>query len=678
MQWFANLPLARKLALGFGILTLLLLVVGATGLQTARSVGDRTQELYERHAAPTIALKDANLQLIAISRAVRNALLDGDSTAIQRRQSDIARYDSLFHRHFADYSAQIAREEQRVIATEVIERFERLRPQQDAIVALALEGRDLEGRAGLTGIRAQADSIDRLVDELTQSKVELMQTTMAETRAAMTRSTVVLAALLALAVLAAIGVATAIARPASRVLGRLTAAARALALGDTDQRLDVQQRDEMGQLAAAMNDMIAAQQQMASAATAIAADDFSRELVARSAADALGRAFIRLRDTIQEVARDTASVASAARDGNLRVRGDAGHYTGAYRALLETLNGLMDAMATPINETSAVLGRLADRDLSARMTGAYAGDFDRIKEAVNSAAAALDDAMLQVNLAAEQVSSAGHQIAGGSQSLAQGASEQGAAAEEIASSLQEMLSIASQSAAHAKDATTLSDGARRRVSDGQQSMGRLSQAIDEISRAADQTARIVKTIDEIAFQTNLLALNAAVEAARAGDAGRGFAVVAEEVRALAIRSAEAARSTSALIETSVAKAQDGVTLNGEVRDRLAEIDEDVTRVSGVVAEIATESERQQQGVRQISTAVDQLNAITQQAAANSEESAAAAEELSGQAIALQSLVGSFTMSDDGSRPATAPAPARPTSSAPRRRASRPAYALDAA
>ena len=201
-----------------------------------------------------------------------------------------------------------------------------------------------------------------------------------------------------------------------------------------------------------------------------------------------------------------------------------------------------------------------------------------------------------------------------------------------------------QNADNSDQAKALSQSASNAGEKGIGAMQRMTGAIDKIKTSADQTAKIVKTIDEIAFQTNLLALNAAVEAARAGEAGKGFAVVAEEVRNLAQRSAEAAKTTANMIEESVKNADDGVKVNEEVATILGEITEGARKVNELVAEIAAASKEQSQGIDQVNTAVAQLDKVTQQNAANAEESASAAEELNGQAAELQGMVGRFTLS----------------------------------
>ncbi len=229
----------------------------------------------------------------------------------------------------------------------------------------------------------------------------------------------------------------------------------------------------------------------------------------------------------------------------------------------------------------------------------------------------------------EQVSSSASQVASSGQNLASGASEQASTLEEISSSLEEMSSITRQNAPNARQANTMT------------SMSRMSQAISVIRQSSDETAKIVKTIDEIAFQTNLLALNAAVEAARAGEAGKGFAVVAEEVRNLARRSADAAKTTASLIGDSQKNAENGVSTVKETEEVLKKVAEHMQKMAHLVAEVSAASDEQSKGVDQINVAVSQLENVTQSNAATAEESASAGEELEAQSRELNQYVGSL-------------------------------------
>ncbi len=267
---------------------------------------------------------------------------------------------------------------------------------------------------------------------------------------------------------------------------------------------------------------------------------------------------------------------------------------------------------------------------------------------------------------ASQVNSASGQVAQSSQAMAEGASEQASSLEETSASLEQMASMTRQNADNTRKIDTFMAETKDIVTQGSSAMAKMSAAIDEIKRSSDETAKIVKTIDEVAFQTNLLALNAAVEAARAGDAGKGFAVVAEEVRNLAQRSAEAAKNTAQLIEQSQKNSDNGVQVAADVARFLSAIQESAGKVAALVSEVAAASNEQAQGIDQVNSAVAQMDKVTQSNAANSEEAASASEELSAQAKELADMV-NVLVNIVGSSTQTAHPATRPPQQMDRRR-----------
>ncbi len=240
--------------------------------------------------------------------------------------------------------------------------------------------------------------------------------------------------------------------------------------------------------------------------------------------------------------------------------------------------------------------------------------------------------------ASSQISSASNQVSTSSQSLASGASEQAASLEETSASLEEINSMTKRNAEHAQNANAIARETRTAADQCTQQMEEMVSAMDAIKGSSDNIAKIIKTIDEIAFQTNILALNAAVEAARAGEAGMGFAVVADEVRTLAQRSAQAAKETAQKIDDSITKSSAGVDISGRVASSLKQIATKARQVDDLVGEIATASAEQTRGIEQVNQAVSQMDKVTQGNAASAEETAAASEQLKAQAQALLDVV----------------------------------------
>lgn len=429
-------------------------------------------------------------------------------------------------------------------------------------------------------------------------------------------------------------------------LKEIASVAEKVAVGDLTVRIDIAKRgDEVGTLYRSFHALIEYIKGLSGAIEGLSRNDLNVNIKPKSSHDFLSSNIQRTIQMLRDLAEETRSMTRYALEGKLSMRGNAAKFQGVYADVVQGMNTTFEAVVAPFNETAAALERLAAHDLTARVHGNYAGDFERIKQAMNTAAANLAQALSQVATASKQVTAVSGQISGSSQSLSESATAQASSLEEISSSLQEMASMTKQNASNAKEARSMSDNARNTAAKGVDSMKRLSEAINRIKSSSDSTAKIVKTIDEIAFQTNLLALNAAVEAARAGDAGKGFAVVAEEVRNLAMRSAEAAKNTSNLIEESVKNAEGGVTINQEVLANLREINEQVNKVSAVMAEIASGSDQQSQGIDQVTSAVQQMNEMTQQNAANAEESAASAMELDNLSHKMQKMVDAFQLGD---------------------------------
>jgi methyl-accepting chemotaxis protein/methyl-accepting chemotaxis protein-1 (serine sensor receptor) len=242
---------------------------------------------------------------------------------------------------------------------------------------------------------------------------------------------------------------------------------------------------------------------------------------------------------------------------------------------------------------------------------------------------------------AQQVASAATQVSGSAQSLSRGASEQAASLEETSASMEEMASMTRRNAENSEAAAQLMGEADRMVDRSNAALDAMVGSMKSIADASTRVAKIIKTIDEIAFQTNILALNAAVEAARAGEAGMGFAVVADEVRNLAQRSAQAARDTAGLIEESVARSQEGSGKVTVVADSIRSITDAVSKARGLVDEVSVASRQQAQGIDQVTQAIAQMEKVTQGTAATAEESAAASEELSAQADTALHIVGTL-------------------------------------
>lgn len=406
----------------------------------------------------------------------------------------------------------------------------------------------------------------------------------------------------------------------------------------------------------------------------------------RSENDRLMPTLVAMMENIYRLVAETETMAQIAVEGDLSYRGDSSKFSGEYATVIDGFNQTLDAVIEPVKEASSVLQELAQGNLHTMVMGEYQGDhakikkdlnqtivsleayvgeitgtlaamgrgnlnqeittefrgdFSAIKKSLNDINMQLSTTLYDIDAVSAQVESGAIQISDSGQALAQGTTEQASSIEELTASIEEVADETKHNAIRANEANERAMAVRENAAVGNTQMGKMVAAMAEINESSQNISKIIKVIDDIAFQTNILALNAAVEAARAGQHGKGFAVVAQEVRNLAVRSSEAAKETTSLIEGSIDKVEVGTRIADETAVSLKEILAEIEKVTDLVKNIAQASSDQAREIEQINQGIDQVSMVVQTNSATAEQSAAASEELSGQAQMLKQMVGKF-------------------------------------
>ena len=327
--------------------------------------------------------------------------------------------------------------------------------------------------------------------------------------------------------------------------------------------------------------------------------------------------------------------------------------------LADSLNTMSEYTKTIINDISRTAGEISKENLSVDPEAEYIGDYIPIKEALLGILKSMSKVVRQLESSGREVAANSAQMSDNSLALSQASTEQAATIEELNANLSEVYEKINANAKNAEKASELTSNSRELVNRGNEKMTEMLAAMEEINATSSQIANIIKTIQDISFQTNILALNAAIEAAHAG---KGFAVVAGEVGNLSNKTAEAAKSTTELIKTSLSAVENGTVIANDTAEMLGHIVEESDEAARVVGQIAEASDEQADAVKQVLTGMDQISAAVQQTSASAEESAAAAEELSAESKVLLDMVESFTLSNkhhkDKSAPAAKTEPAR--------------------
>jgi PAS domain S-box-containing protein len=690
IERFKNLKIRLKLLFGFGVIGLLLVIIGGLSIVGMNRLNGNTEFIYKTNLAGVTIMSDLRAKMLQRSNFVVWHLLANDSATIASREKSIAELDKEIEDLLVKYVPLIVTEEER----KVFEKFKAGIPEYMEARKKVLQLSKNYSKDGAAEVQKTElaekigvlyDAVDWLVEE-NKKQAEESYRSGHDLSSSLNwgMSILNLSAIL-------IGALTVwfVSKTINKNLLNVLDAAQKLQAGQLTHRSTVTTQDEIGQLAKAFNQMAdslesaSAKQEQAlkvQAAelsgvtnaigrvqacvefnldgTIITANDNFLSCVGYGMHEIKGQHHRMFCDPAYTTNVEDASFWQKLNRGEC----DAGQYRrigkggkeiwlqACYSPILDA-NGKVYkvvkfatditaqkqsqvAMEKLVADAQAVLGRLSTNDLTEEMTGTYQGELDKIKLSINAVVHNLVDTISAVRESVEAVATGAEEITRGNEDLSQRTSEQASALEETSASMEEMTSTVKQNADNAKLANQLAVAARDTADKGGVVTKRAVDAMGEINKSSKKIADIITVIDEIAFQTNLLALNAAVEAARAGEHGRGFAVVAAEVRNLAQRSATAAKEIKGLINESIQRVNDGSELVNQSGKTLEEIVSAVKRVGDIIAEITAASQEQASGIDQVNKAIMAMDETTQQNAALVEETTSASQSMRSQAAEL--------------------------------------------
>ena len=636
-----NMKTGVKLALGFGIVLLLMGILGGIALQRMGVVNDQSTIMAENWMPSIKVVEEINTNTSDLRIAEYDHVLSQTPADMQEAERDINAVLTLLKKNRGEYEKLISSKEEQALYNDFSSKFDKYMEMHKQLLVISSQNQTEQAQKLLHESAVVFNDFSAVMLKLVEMNVAGGKQASSDGDIIYADAQKLVIGLIVFALVLGVIIAIVIIKDIMRTLGcepsEASEIANQIALGNTNVSINTKEGDttsllvNMKSMAETINAMKAELNTLIDSAkdgrlsTKADASKFQGEW------KAMLNGINEMLDVIYTavVGDGVNTLAKISNEGDFSVR-ITKEYKNDYDTFKRAVNGVADAIDKAIKEESAVFSAMANGDLTKRITSdIWIGDLALVKSSANAMAEKLQEVVIEVQNSAMQITSASEQVSGTAQSLSNGASEQASNLEETASAIEQMTGSINLNAENAKKTDEMASNASHMAQDG-------GKAVDQTVEAMKDIASKISIIEDIAYQTNLLALNAAIEAARAGEHGKGFAVVAVEVRKLAERSQIAAQEISQITG-------DSVKVSERAGELIKEIIPNIAKTAELVQEIAAASGEQNSGIEQINISMNQLDSVTQQNAAGSEELASASEEMTAQAEGLKAMMEFFTV-----------------------------------